>query len=92
MTAGLWFVVAAVGLALALLLFGVARVARETRMLVVRAKSIELPPIDVNRARRLLERLQHDADTMTVLLLRMQAALLGIEDGVRAMVRAFSRE
>ncbi len=92
MKAGLWFIVAAVSVAVALLAAGGFRLARETHALAVRASSVQLPVIDVDRARRSLQRLQHDADALTVLLLRLQAALLGIEDGVRAMARAFSRE
>jgi len=91
-TAGLWFMVAALCAAFVLAVAGGVCLAREARALVLRAMSIEPPALNLEGARRSLERLQSDVEAMTELLVRMQAALRDIESGMRAMMRAFSRE
>lgn len=91
MSAGLWFLVAAILAALCLAIAGLVRFVAAARALVVRAAAMALPEIDLTRAQASMQRIHDDLDAMTALLERARLAIARIDADVRAIVRAFSR-
>jgi septation ring formation regulator EzrA len=92
MTAGLWFIVASVLAALVCAAAGAIALARALHGLATRVKTMTIPELDLDGARRAIERIQEDVTLMTALFERMQRALQAIDTEVRAMLRVFSQE